>query len=745
MKREKGKFDWPGGRRWHVWFFLLMWSGALWAQNVAPCPQVGLALSGGGARGLAHVGVLKVLEEAGVRVDFISGNSMGSIVGGLYAVGYDAAFIERLAKTTHWPELLSDRISRRGYSLEEKSEQEKYFAVFPLHHWRLELPGGLLAGQNLSMLLCHLTWPVHNVKDFSRLPRPFVCVATDLTNGQVVDLKEGFLPDALRASMAIPTVFTPVEWHGKVLVDGLLSRNFPVQEVKDLGATFVIGVDVGTPLYKPRDLKNMVNILDQALSFRNAEDVKMQSQLCDILIKPELKNYAPFDFQKVDSIIALGEQAARRHWDELVKLARWQKQCSKYAPRFIPLAKMDSIYIQRIKVQGLKHVNRNLVLARLRLDAPCWVTANDVDKAISRVYGSQFFERVTYRLRSDASGTTLIVRVLERSKNYFKLGFHYNTNDRSALLINLTLRNLVFEGSSWLLSAKLSENPRLSSSHFFHFNRKPGLAAGATFVSEKFNLTRYSQNKISEEYEYRRIPISLYVATLFSNDYALGLALKRRYSFLKSLLYKPDEPNGRSDYYIDFASAFFYVDTFDRLYFTRRGIQFLMRADHVLHITSLHSAQSFVPFNRYWMAYREYLPLPVREPMSLIRGFFVGTVQKGASFPLDYAYFLGNEGNIREGVIAFPGYRYLEKIALQVAVGELGLQIEPWPSRFFIFKFAMARMREYWENNFWEEPVIFGGSVAFGIRLPMGPLYWRLSYNSERRQILGFVNLGYSF
>ena len=709
------------------------------------CPKVGLALSGGGAKGLAHIGVLKVLKEAGVKIDYISGNSMGSIIGGLYAVGYDAAFLDHLAHTTNWTKVLSDHISRRGYSLEEKDEQEKYAAVFPIINGHLKLPGGLLSGQNLSLLLCRLTWPAHIVNDFSKLPTPFVCVATDLSNGQVVDLKRGFLPDALRASMAIPTIFTPVKINGKLLVDGLLSRNFPVKEVKDLGANYVIGVDVGAPLYRTKDLNNMFNIVDQTFSFRNAQDVKQQSKLCNILIKPNLKNFAPFDFGNVDSIIAIGEQAARRHWDKLVKLAELQKRCRKTEPHFIPLLNIDSIHIEKIKIEGLKNTSRKLVLSRLGIDAPSWVTPAQVEQAITRVYGSKFFERVTYRLYSDSNGTTLIVRVLERSKNYFKLGFHYNTNDHSALLLNVTLRNLVFEGSRWNLTAKLSEFPKFGTSHFFHINRNPGLGSGFSAFIEKFRFTRFTSNKIKEEYDYRRIPITLRFATLFSNDYAFGLALWRQYSYITSLIYDPDLQDYKDSFLADRATLFIRADTYDRLYFTHSGIQFYACASHIFHIQRIHSHQSYGKFQRYSISFRQYLPLPKMEHLTFIRGFFVGSIQGKRPILPDYLFLLSNTDNPREQVVGFPGYHFLERQALQLITAEIGFQYEPWTERFAVLKFHAARIREYWDKSLWARSFVFGFEFTMGARIPIGPLFLTLSYNSDKKQLLGYFNFGYNF
>ena len=204
-------------------------------------PRVGLALSGGGAKGFAHIGVLKVLESAGVPIDCISGTSMGSIVGALYAIGYSVDEIEAIALESDWEDIFSDAITRRDRPIEQKLVEDRYLLSLPLVGTKIGLPRGLIAGQKVSALLDRLTLPVHGQTSFRELPIPFSCVATDIVTGEAVVLDSGFLPEAIRASMAIPSAFTPVEIDGRLLVDGMLVRNFPVQDVIDLGADLVVG------------------------------------------------------------------------------------------------------------------------------------------------------------------------------------------------------------------------------------------------------------------------------------------------------------------------------------------------------------------------------------------------------------------------------------------------------------------------------------------------------------------------
>ena len=273
-------------------------------------PAVGIAFSGGGARGFAHIGVLKVLEEVGMPIDYVSGTSMGSIVGGLYACGYTTAEIESLAVYTDWDEMFSDTVGRRKLAMAYKFWDARYATSFPLRRGLPELPSGLIAGQKITKLLDRLTLHVQDVEKFTELPTPFVCLATDIENGEAVVRDHGDLANAIRASMAIPTVFTPVVVDDRLLVDGGVARNLPAKDVRDLGADIVIGIDSSSPLYKKGELNTMIKIMDQTVSFQIAGTSREQKKLCDILIEPETEKQG-FQFDEAPYFIAQGEAAAR--------------------------------------------------------------------------------------------------------------------------------------------------------------------------------------------------------------------------------------------------------------------------------------------------------------------------------------------------------------------------------------------------------------------------------------------------
>ena len=259
-------------------------------------PKIGVTLSGGGAKGLAHIGILKAIDSAGLQVDYITGTSMGSIIGSLYAAGYRADSIESLARSIDWDQFLSNQSSLRNIIMEEKSEYAKYDLELPwVNNW-FRLSTGVLEGQELWLKLSELLFPVSQIKKFSQLSIPFKCIATDLSTGEAVVLDSGELVSAVRASMAIPSIFTAVDFNGKKLVDGGVVRNFPVIDVKEMGADIVIGSNVASGLRASDKVTTAVQVLLQVAFFREAEDTKKEVPLCDIYVQMPMDKYSMGSF-----------------------------------------------------------------------------------------------------------------------------------------------------------------------------------------------------------------------------------------------------------------------------------------------------------------------------------------------------------------------------------------------------------------------------------------------------------------
>ncbi len=285
-------------------------------------PKVGLALAGGGAKGFAHIGTLKLIDSLHIPIDYIVGTSMGGIVGALYAIGYDGLTLEKLSFHTDWQEIFTDIPARRDLPYFLKKETGKYQINFAVQGTKPVAPSGLIFGQKISLLFSSLTYPYEKISDFDDLPIPVRLIAVDLPSGQQVTLCQGSLAKAMRATMSIPTVFSPVEWGDSLLVDGGLLNNFPVNIVKEMGADLVIGVDLATRLKDKQQLRDGLAVLNQSLAIFDRTRREQQKKLCDVYIQPDLAEFTPADFdnKKIETILRRGDHAAQQHLEELIAL-----------------------------------------------------------------------------------------------------------------------------------------------------------------------------------------------------------------------------------------------------------------------------------------------------------------------------------------------------------------------------------------------------------------------------------------
>ncbi|MFW6348232.1 MAG: patatin-like phospholipase family protein, partial [Cyclonatronaceae bacterium] len=243
--------------------------------------KFGLTLSGGGAKGFAHLGVLKVLEEVGMPIDYISGTSMGALVGGLYAMGYSTEYIEEVISAMNWNELFSDDQRRRHMPMEEKEWDSKYLLTLPLIEGGVGLPSGVVAGQRIQLLLNQLAWPHPGYQDFHAFPIPFTAVATNLETGEPLIMTEGYIAEAIRASISIPSIFNPVNMNGHLLIDGGVVRNLPVEEAREMGADYVLAVNVSPPLREAGELLSIIDVLDQTITFQVSDNINASKEQAD--------------------------------------------------------------------------------------------------------------------------------------------------------------------------------------------------------------------------------------------------------------------------------------------------------------------------------------------------------------------------------------------------------------------------------------------------------------------------------
>jgi len=715
------------GRFWlAILLAIILATVSAYCQENEGRPKIGVALSGGGAKGLAHIGALKVLEETGIPIDYITGTSMGSVVGALYAIGYRTDELEKIALSTDWADLLTDEILRRYVAMEEKIWDGRYIGSFPISSKGVQLPSGLIAGQKISNFLSRLTWSVHHINDFKQLPIPFACVAADIVTGEAVPIDSGFLPDAIRASMAIPTVFTPIKFQNHLLVDGGLVRNLPAEDVKRMGADIVIGIDVSFTLLPAEDINSFVDIITQSLSFVEAQSREKQHELCDILIQPDITELTMFSFNDVEDIIKRGEDAARKMLPQLQTLADSLESASDQNFKFIP-PKVDSIYIKNLRIQGLKDVSRRLVIAESNIKFPGWISSNQLEQSIDRLYSSQFFERVTYKLIPTDRGSDLIIRVNEKSTDLFRFSLRYDSYSEAALLLNTTFKNLAEHGSNLVLDLRLGEKSEIDAQYFIHtgLQQRLGLHARINYTSEIVDIYKNKQRESS--LRVRTTSGEVLFGTIFSPTAIAGIGIKGEYDLIKIRI-GIEDCDSKDAKFISLYGLI-RMDTFNRTVFPSEGQSLILRSTFADE--RIASNTTFTQHLFDWQLYH-----PVQRKLSFLSHFQVGT-STGKNVPLGYNFLLG-------GVDSFLGLKYQERCGKHIQALQLGFQYQVFSKRYLLFRWNMGNTSDKWKNLFIRNRAINGYGITAGAATPIGPLELTVMGSSQHR-LLVYFNLGYKF
>lgn len=475
-------------------------------------PKIGLVLGGGGALGLSHIGVLKVLEEQCVPIDYIGGTSMGSIIAGLYACGMAPAEIQKFLEGLNWNEVMADATPRRELFFRRKQEDQRYLFEMGLNWGGPKMGTGMAAGQKFNNLMQYITLRAATVTNFNQLPIPYRAVATDLRRGTAYVIDHGNLATAMRASMAVPGVFTAVEMDGRILVDGGIVDNLPVDVVKAMGADFIIAVDVGSDADKvdPESLKSLAGVLGRTYAIAQRPEQIEMFKRADLGIQPVLAGMTASQFDRVAEFIPKGVEAARAKLAELSKLSVSTDEYAEFLAKQ-RRANPETISIHDVIVTGNKRVNAKIIEGRIRSQPGTPFNMKTVKLDLMRVYGIGEFEQVLFSIKPDADGSsTLIYDVKEKvwGPMYFKYGLHLCTDFEKdtdwVMLLNLTRMSVNRLGAEWRNELQLGSTQDILSEFYQPLNTRDlfFLAPNVEYKSELQNI--YQEGEHIADYDVKR-------------------------------------------------------------------------------------------------------------------------------------------------------------------------------------------------------------------------------------------------
>ncbi|MGL6123130.1 MAG: patatin-like phospholipase family protein, partial [Shewanella sp.] len=471
--------------------------------------KIGVVLSGGGAKGAAHVGVLKTLEEHNIPVDYIAGTSIGAYIAGMYSLGYSASELEAIMMGTDWDSGYSDTIPRHVLSYRDKQLRDRYNIPLNLgyNEGKVKAPSGVLRGQTMSQLLRQSTDLVQQFGHFDDLAIPYRAVATDLETSEPVIISHGSMINAMQASAAVPGALQPVQMDGKLLVDGGIANNMPIDVVKAMGADIIIAVDIGSPLVNKDKLNSTIAVLDQLSNFLTNASTEKQKKLLtnkDVLIRPAIDALSTTDFTIMPLALTLGKEAANRHINKLRKLSVSPEVYAAYVEA--KNAKSKSLMadirhpISDIVFDNQSKVSLNLLTQTLDLKPGQAVSKDELNEALKRIYSLNKFERVDAEFAEGEEGRILTVTTKAKSwgPNYFQLGFNWEDNFSADSVIGIdmayTMTDLTFNGGEWRNEVKLGFDKLFATEFYQPLDRDQEFFTRARYQYDISDWELYNEN-----------------------------------------------------------------------------------------------------------------------------------------------------------------------------------------------------------------------------------------------------------
>ena len=717
-------------------------------------PKVGIVLSGGGAKGLAHIGVLKVIDSLGIKVDYVAGTSMGSIIGALYASGYSGKQLDSIFREIDFDKLINDELPRSSTAFSERDNMEKYAIKLPFNDFKIKLPSALSRGQNTYSLLLKLLIHVNPIDDFSKLPIPFFCIATNVENGKQVVLDRGNLTQSIMASGALPTLFQPVTINNEVLIDGGVVNNYPIDELRAKGMDIIIGVDVQDGLATRKELRSAPEVLFQINNFKTIKDMKLKIEKTDIYIKPNIKDFNVVSFDDGKKIIKTGEIATLSKLNILRSLSSGNSNINQQ----INFKSIDSLTINYTEILGNKNYTRAYILGKLKLKSNEKISYKDFNNGVNNLVATNNFDAFVFELKDspNADGYDLFASVKETRVNTFlKLGLHYDDLYKSAALINLTKKQLLFKDDVGSFDLILGDNVRYNFEYLIDkgFYWSVGIKSrynqfhkniGAQLVLGDDQIMTTGLNEI--DVKLRDQTNQLYLQTLFRRDFSFRVGGEHKRLDIKSQTIFGNNLNDdflfeKTDYLSLFGNLKF--DTYDNKHFPTKGVYFNGDLNIYLHASDF--VEDFEDFSiaKADMGYAFSVTDKWAFNLQTSGGFKFGDKSNRT---LDFA--LGGYGNnLINNFIPFLGYDFISLTGNSYVKASAIADCEIYKKHHLTLEGNWANIdKDIFDSGEWLTlPDYRGYALGYAIETFLGPIQAKYSYSPEQRESSWFFNIGFWF
>ncbi|WP_025805141.1 patatin-like phospholipase family protein [Pseudomonas chlororaphis] len=708
----------------------------------APRPKIGLVLSGGAARGLAHIGVLKALEEQGVKIDAIAGTSMGAVIGGLYASGYKIDELEKLALSIDWQQALSDAPPREDIPFRRKQDDRDFLVKQKLSFrddGSLGLPLGVIQGQNLALLLESMLAHASDTRDFDKLPIPFRAVATDIASGEKVVFRKGHLPRVIRASMSIPAVFAPVEMDGRLLVDGGMTDNIPLDVARDMGVDIAIVVDIGTPLRSRQQLATVVDVLNQSITLmtrRNSEEQLATLHKNDVLIQPPLASFGVTDFGRAQEMIDAGYRATRILDARLAPLRQAESMDAGLSAARTPSQRTP--IITAIRVENDSKVSDDVIRYYIRQHIGEPLDLGRLQTDMGTLYGLDYFEQVQYRVVHKGNDHTLVInaRGKRSGTDYLRLGLNLSDDMRGDSAFNLgasyRVNGINSLGAEWLTRVQIGDQQELYSEFYQPLDVGSRYFIAPFIGIESQNIEAVLDNDPIAEYRLERYGLGLNIGRQIGNSGEIRFGVGEAWGKADVRVGDQDLPSESfNEGYYELRYSF---DSLDNVYFPHAGEDIGL------------SLRQFEPSLGSDKRYRQW-EFKLDKALSSGPNTFILGGRYGRT--LDEAEVV-TSSFVLGGARQLSGFREdaLSGQNISLMRGVYYRRLTPrsyLPLDFPLYIGGSLERGRAWNNdNEFDSGYINAASIFLGFDTPLGPLNFSYGINDDNQKAV-YLNLGQTF
>ena len=745
-------------KKWLIIFLALLMVASVDARQKPQRKKVAVVLSGGGAKGMAHIGVLKVLEQAGIPVDIVTGTSMGSIIGGLYAIGYNASALDSVARAQDWSYVITDKEDLRNQSLSDRKKQSTYVYTTGFTFGKRDhTAGGFIKGKNLAELFQQLCYGYTDSLNFSKdLPKAFACVATDIMTNTEVVFHQGRLPQAMRASMAIPAAFSPVRMGDKVLVDGGMRNNYPVDVARDMGADIVIGVTLSSKEKTASDIKGTMSVLSQIIDINCVNKYEDNIAITDLHFNVDPREFGTVSFspQAIDSLIRYGEEEAMSHWDEIIALKKRIGIKESFRPTILhPLRPKVMTEKQRVSdfvFRNMTPQDESFLKQKFHLRKTDSIDAQLEQAITTSMRVDLFYQTAECRLVPHDNGMRVILSAGARKSMQLHAGVRYDTEEYAAVQLGLDIPLKTAIPVSTDVTLRLGK--RLMARGELTVHPRSFTRPTLSYSFRKNDIDVYLEGDRSYNILYNQFQAEFTPINFDMRHFNVQMGLRWDYMHYRNKLGAVGSPNVAliNEHFFSYRARIEY-NSEDDWYFPTRGARFKSEYAYVTNdfaklddntpgTSSTGKTRGMSDVSAHWRKSFNFGSRFTLQPM------FYGRLLFGSVVPAVFGNTVGGDwfGHYIEQQMPFAGIGNIEYVETQFVAAQLQAQQRIGGNGYLLLRMASAQQSDK-ARTLLDHKTLLGGQIAYYYKTIIGPVGAAVGYSNRTKEPYLFVNLGYAF